>query len=262
MSKGLFSGTIAGVSSFLIFCLGIIYKVYEDFVYNYSTNIKNTFDITQLKDSMRVGRFFIFIALWILIIISNMLISSIVFNKKDFLNQAGTTTILYLGIVATTFVVIGIVPGLVEIFENTFGTFIVSTPPTAWIYKFTKTFDVFQSNYFKQDDMNIPFKYLLPMFNLRNFNGLFDTIKDTTNTGIIEDETKEVGNNAEPVMNFDFYFDFNRVCRDLSGDDKTTAAEIFKRDLYKICIAKQNAGHFVWVYIASIVTIMTTITLM
>lgn len=249
------------ISGLIVSCLGIIYKLYEGFVFNYSTKIKNTFDIAYLKDSMRVGRFFIFIALWFLLIICNISILSVVFNKQDVLNQAKITSILYLGIVATTFIVIGIVPGLVEIFENTFGTFIVSNAPTSWIYKFDKTFGVFQSTNFKQDDMNIPFAYLLPMFNLRNFDKLFNTINGTTNaiTPVIDNTTVSDTTTAiEPASNFDFYFDFNKVCRDASID-KSAASEIFKRELYKICLAKQNAGHFVWVSIASIITVLTTI---
>jgi len=293
---------IAIISASLVFCLGLMYKIYEDFIYNYATKVKDTFDVTRLLGEMRVGRFFIFIGLWALLIVFNMAIFSVVFSKRDFANQAKITSILYVGIVATTFIVIGLVPGLVEIFENTFGTFIVSTAPTSWIYKFEKTIDVFQSRHFKQEDFQIPFAYLMPMFNLRNYDKLFNEInehsikiKNAMNamTGgtapaaapaaapVVAESTQSVTDKIssavssaassaaeavgiapdEKMVDFDFYFDFDKVCRDAS-DDKAAASEMFKKELYKICLAKQNAGHFAWAYIASIVTILSTVAVM
>ena len=225
-----------------------------------------------------------------------MAIFSVVFSKRDFANQAKITSILYVGIVATTFIVIGLVPGLVEIFENTFGTFIVSTAPTSWIYKFEKTIDVFQSRRFKQEDFQIPFTYLMPMFNLRNYDKLFDEINEhsikikNAMTGgaplavapvvapepmqSVTDKLSSAVSSAassaaetlgiaadEKMVDFDFYFEFDKVCRDAS-DDKAAASEMFKKELYKICLAKQNAGHFAWAYIASIVTILSTVAVM
>jgi len=291
---------IAIISASLVFCLGLMYKIYEDFIFNYATKIKGTFDIAKLLGEMRVGRFFIFLGLWALLIVFNMAIFSVAFSKRDFTNQAKITSIIYVGIVATTFIVIGIVPGLVEIFENTFGTFIVSTAPTSWIYKFDKTIDVFQSRRFKQDDIQIPFTYLMPMFNLRDYDKLFDEISklsieikkemaggavvettpapapapksglETTGeevahalSAVVSNATKTLAGIGadEKMVDFDFYFDFNKVCRDAS-DNKTAASEMFKQELYKICLAKQNAGHFAWAYIASIVTILSTVAVM
>jgi hypothetical protein len=292
------SNMIAIISAALVFCLGLMYKIYEDFIFNNATKIKGTFDIAKLLGEMRVGRFFIFLGLWALLIVFNMAIFSVAFSKRDFTNQAKITSILYVGIVATTFIVIGIVPGLVEIFENTFGTFIVSTAPTSWIYKFDKIIDVFQSRRFKQDDIQIPFTYLMPMFNLRDYDKLFDEISklsieikkeskgvsggmlsgpapaepagpgpvqsvgDTLSTAVSNATTNLAGIGAdEKMVDFDFYFDFNKVCRDAT-DNKTAASEMFKQELYKICLAKQNAGHFAWAYIASIVTILSTVAVM
>lgn len=280
-----FANMIAIISASLVFCLGLIYKIYEDFIFRYATKIKGTYDIAKLLGEMRVGRFFIFIVLWALLIIFNMAIFSVVFSKRDFANQAKITSVLYVGIVATTFIVIGMVPGLVEIFENTFGTFIISTAPTSWIYKFNKIIDVFQSRHFKQPDVKIPFTYLMPMFNLRDYDKLFTQIQElsknemTGGTNNLSDSS--VSATAEPTysnvtdkildlilpdkteeeVDLDFYFDFNKVCRDAS-DNKTAASEMFKQELYKLCLAKQNAGHFAWAYIASIVTILSTIAVM
>lgn len=292
-----FANMIAIISASLVFCLGLIYKIYEDFIFRYATKIKGTYDIAKLMGEMRVGRFFIFIVLWALLIVFNMAIFSVVFSKRDFANQAKITSVLYVGIVATTFIVIGMVPGLVEIFENTFGTFIISTAPTSWIYKFNKIMDVFQSRHFKQSNLKIPFTYLMPMFNLRDYDTLFAQIKAlsieeaknkkevtggtnspsdssvTSTEAVYTDGAEMVSNTTSKILDFmrpdnheemvdlDFYFDFNNVCRDAS-DNKTAASETFKQELYKLCLAKQNAGHFAWAYIASIVTILSTIAVM
>lgn len=252
---------IAIMSALLAFCLGLMYKIYEGFIFNYAKNINKTYDIAKLAGEIRVGRFFIFLVLWALLIVFNMAIFSVAFSRTDYETQAKITSIFYLGIVATTFIVIGIVPGLVEIFENTFGKFIVSTAPTSLIYKFDKIIDVFQSEHFKQSDIKIRFDYLMPMFNLQNYNELFTEIVKQKNYRTATPTDSRHADTEEKMVEFDFYFDFDKVCRDVN-DNKTAASEMFKQELYKICLAKQNAGHFAWVYIASIVTILSTISAM
>lgn len=46
-------------------------------------------------------------------------------------------------------------------------------------------------------------------------------------------------------------------------DEKEDAAKNkFKNELFKLCFAKHNAGHFMWVYISSIVTMLSTVAVM
>jgi hypothetical protein len=187
-----------------------------------------------------------------------MVIFAVAFRKYDFLNQMKLTSILFVGIVATTFVIIDLIPGLVEIFGNTFGTFVISSFATSWIFQYNKIMKVFKSKLFRNDaDVIIPFDYLMPMFNV-------DTFEDTFNN--IAEASKKIQPNKESNENeekeaFDFYFDYNEMC---TGEDENedAAKNKFKNELFKLCFAKHNAGHFMWVYISSIVTMLSTVAVM
>lgn len=235
-----------------------MYRVFEEFVYKHAFVIKNTINIKELAGVLRVGKFGIFIGLWALLLIFNMVIFAVAFRKYDFLNQMKLTSILFVGIVATTFVIIDLIPGLVEIFGNTFGTFVISSFATSWIFQYNKIMKVFKSKLFRNDsDVIIPFDYLMPMFNV-------DTFEDTFNN--IAEASKKIQPNKESNENeekeaFDFYFDYNEMC---TGEDENedAAKNKFKNELFKLCFAKHNAGHFMWVYISSIVTMLSTVAVM
>ena len=163
------------------------------------------------------------------------------------------TSILYVGIVATTFIFIGFIPGLVEIFENTFGSFVISSFATSWIFNYNNVMKVFKSKLFKNtNDIVIPFDYLMPMFNIYTFGDTFGKIAhgDAVNNPKSGEVNEEL----------DFYFDYNAMHTegyDAKGDENK-----FRNELFKLCFAKHNAGHFMWVYIASVVTILSTVAVM
>ena len=232
------------VSVMFLFLMGILYRLYEEFIYKYAFSIRNTIDISELVGEMRVGRFGIFIGIWILLLIFNVAICTIVFGKCDYISQMKLTSILYVGIVATTFVLIGLIPSLVEIFENTFGLFVVTTRPMAWLFQYEEIMKVFQSKLFKgHKDIKVPFDSILPLFNIHTFKETFDAIaNDSAVTD--EDDGKE---------HYDFTFDYEKMC----AGDETDAKRQFRDALFKLCFAKYNAGHFAWAYIATIVTILS-----
>jgi hypothetical protein len=253
--------TVSVVAILFLGLLGIMYQIYQGFIFKYAFDIKKTIDITKLAGEMRVGRFGIFIGLWILLLIFNVAICMIVFGKCDYLNQMKLTSILYMGIVATTFVLIGLIPGLVEIFENTFGLFVVSKPPLSWSYKYNDVMNVFKSKLFSRTNpgIKIPFDSLLPMFNIRTFNDTFNDIDKESNrytSGKSEPEPVPADADSSTDEVFDFFFDYNAMCvDDTEGIDN--ARQAFKHALFKLCFAKNNAGHFAWVYIATIITILS-----
>ena len=238
------------VSILILFLMGILYKIYEDFIYKYAFAIKNTIDISELAGEMRVGRFGIFIGIWTLLLIFNMAICAIVFGKCDYVSQMKITSILYVGIVATTFVLIGLIPSLVEIFENTFGLFIVTTRPMAWLFQYKEIMKVFQSKVFKdRKDIVIPFDSLLPLFNIHTFQATFDAIAN--DSAPATDDGKE---------HYDFMFDYEKMCVSNETDEKDKGKDAqrqFRDALFRLCFAKHNAGHFAWAYIATIVTILS-----
>ena len=251
---------ISGISISLLGFMYIMYRVFQDYVYNYLFIVKKTLDISELAGEMRVGRFAIFLGLWLLIIIFNMSIFSVVFKNTDHPTQVKLTSIIYVGIVATTFIMIGMVPGLVEVFENTFGAFIISTFPTSWLFGYEKVMKVFKSKAFANNpEMKIPFGYLLPMFNINTFNDTFDAI-DRETTKYKDGENVPVDSN-DISEKYDFWFDYTQMCND-ENSEKLDSKDHFKNEMFKLCFAKYNAGHFMWAYIASIVTMLSTIAAM
>lgn len=239
---------VSVVSIMILFLMGILYRLYEEFVYKYAFSIRNTIDVSELAGEMRVGRFGIFIATWVLLLIFNMAICSVVFGKCDYLSQMKLTSILYLGIVATTFVLIGLIPSLVEIFENTFGLFVVTTRPMAWLFQYEDIMKVFQSKIFQtRRDIVVPFDSILPLFNIHTFQETFDAI---------DKDGKEA--NDDGSEHYDFMFDYEKMCAsDATGDAEKDAKRHFRNALFRLCFAKYNAGHFAWAYIATIVTILS-----
>jgi hypothetical protein len=253
---------ISVISIMLIFFLGVMYRVFEEFVYKYAFVIKNTINIKELAGVLRVGKFGIFIGLWALLLIFNMVIFAVAFRKYDFLNQMKLTSILFVGIVATTFVIIDLIPGLVEIFGNTFGSFVISSFATSWIFKYNKIMKVFKSKLFHNDaNVVIPFDYLMPMFNVDTFEETFNNIADESKQFRSKKEVSNGNEGDEKKELFDFYFDYNEICTD-EDENEDAAKNKFKNELFKLCFAKHNAGHFMWAYISSVVTMLSTVAVM
>ena len=256
------STTISVIAILFVFFLGVMYRVFEDFVYKYAFAIKNTINIQELAGVMRVGKFFIFLGLWALLLIFNMVIFAVVFRKYDFINQMKITSILFVGIVATTFLIVDIVPGLVEIFGNTFGSFIVSSFATSWIFQYEKIMKVFKSKLFHNDtNVVIPFNYLLPMFNVDTFEETFSAIAEESKQFRLKKEVAVDNVMSDGKEAFDFYFDYNEMCT-ADDENEDSAKKKFRNELFKLCFAKHNAGHFMWVYISSIVTMLSTVAVM
>lgn len=244
-------GPIFGCSIGLLFIIGILYRLYEEYIYKYAFYINYTIKMSDLAGHMRVGRFGIFIVIWILLLIANHFICTDVLEKIDFFTQMKLTSILYLGIGATTFVLIGLIPSLVEIFENTFGLFIVSTRPTAWMFEYQEIMKVFQSKFFKNaKDIAIPFDSILPLFNIHTFQNTFDAIHDDKDNILSNDDDDD-------NEHYDFYFDYSKMCVSEDAKEQDDAKQHFRDALFKLCFAKYNTGHFAWVYITTIVTMLS-----
>jgi hypothetical protein len=262
---------VSVVAVIFVGLLGVMYQIYQGFLFKSAFEIQKTINTDKLAGIMRVGRFGIFIGLWILLLIFNVAICMIVFGKCDVLNQMKLTSILYMGIVATTFVLIGMIPSLVEIFENTIGLFLVTRWPMSSAYRYNDIMGVFQSKLFPSDKsgISIPFDSILPMFNIHGFEETFETIDKESNrfandkknpvssdtTAPAPSGTPVTATPGTPVEVFDFWFDYSKMCLGEEGLDD--ARQTFKHALFKLCFAKNNAGHFVWAYIATIVTILS-----
>jgi len=158
---------------------------------------------------------------------------------NDPLNIFYVTTLFVFGIVGTTFVIIGNISSLVEVFENTFGFYLINS----FIYKLGNLTKIFKSKYFPNFD--IPYEILITRFDIASFHDILKSL-------IQNNEPKE--NPVKDELSNDFYVDLSKV--ELNETD-------IKNSLLKLVFVKNNAGHFTWAFIASVVAIllsMNTIT--
>ena len=109
-----------------------------------------------------------------------------------------------------------------------------------------------------QDDALL-FDNFIAMFNINTFNDTFDAI-DRETTKYKDGENVPVDSN-DISEKYDFWFDYTQMCND-ENSEKLDSKDHFKNEMFKLCFAKYNAGHFMWAYIASIVTMLSTIAAM
>lgn len=189
------------------------------------------------KEKLQVGRFWVFLCMWGLLIICNMTIQTLEFHNNDTLNQAKWTSIFYASIMTVVFVVLEFIPGFIEIFENTFGAYIIG-------FINNKVIRSFRSDAFPEAK-SISFNKLIPLFNLNNLDEAFDKIYART------DET-----DTDPTQE---QYDFTLVDDEYCPDGGTVdGRQLLKNDIFKLCFIKHNAGHFVWAILTSAVVILAT----
>jgi hypothetical protein len=233
--------------SVLFFVSAFIYYVINTFLYkNISTE---RYTNVPTKDGQNNGfwylfrskviesRFWTFVLLWGFVVFINIIMLSEVFKLKEPVNILTITSILFITIVGSTFFIIGNIPSLVEVFENTFGYFIINTffglkDTMKHIFK-TKQFDKTIEG--EDSKFEMPFNILITPFDIPKFNDMFDALP------------KEFDNET------DFYLN-----PDLTGEQ----LEDVRKNMLKLVFVKNNAGHFVWIYAASVITILATINTM
>jgi len=188
------------------------------------------------------GKLTIFIILWLLVYGMNVLIFDFVFDIKDTLNIFYISTMYFVGIVGSTFLIIGNIPSLVEIFENTIGYSVLCIP---FLYNMKKVASIFKSKHFTSREFDVPYGFLLTTFDLPSFHELFDKLKDGNS---INNQIDNANENTDGIET-DFYLDF-------SGDITERMA---RYNLLKMVLAKNNIGHMTWVLLGSYISIMLTI---
>lgn len=233
--------------SILFFISAFIYYVINTFLYknisterytNVPTKDGENNDFWYLFRSKVIeSRFWTFVLLWGFVVFINIIMLTEVFKIKEPVNILTITSILFITIVGSTFFIIGNIPSLVEVFENTFGYFVINTffglkDTMKHIFK-TKQFD----KTIQGEDANfeMPFNILITPFDIPKFNDMFDALP------------KESDNET------DFY---------LNPDLTEEQIEDVRKNMLKLVFIKNSAGHFAWIYAASVITILATINTM
>jgi len=229
----------------LFFILAFMYYVYEITIlpsilstdYTAEKREPQTLPLFSkvINNQFTSGRLSIFICVWIVIYLLNILIGDIIFHKSESLNIFYLTTIFVFGIVGTTFIIIGNIPSLVEVFENTFGYYLINS----FLYKLKNLMKIFKSKYFPNFD--IPYEILITRFDIPSFHDTLNSLIETNDNPKENPLTDELSN--------DFYVDFKSVDKEIVD---------IKNGLLKMVFVKNNAGHFTWIYIASVVSVLLT----
>jgi len=224
----------------LFFILAFMYYIYEITILPsilnniYTTEVSNPQVIPLFNKIIGVqftsGRLSIFICLWVVIYLLNLLIGDVIFKMNDPLNIFYITTLFVFGIVGTTFIIIGNITSLVEVFENTFGFYLINS----FMYKLSKFTKIFKSKYFPNFD--IPYEILITRFDIASFHDILSSLTQKNGPQENQDE-----------LSNDFYIDFSNL--ELSEED-------IKNGLLKLVFVKNNAGHFTWAFIASVIAIL------
>ena len=187
----------------------------------------------------------LFLVLWGIVYGMNLLIFDFSLGIKEPLNIFYMTSLYFFGLVGATFIIIGNIPSLVEVFENTLGYWLLGLS----YFNLTKTMKSFKSKHFtnitENEKFEIPFNVLLTTFNIYEFNETFTSfISEKNNNG----GNGNNGDNTTNDISADFYLDIH-------DDPKNN----YKNELLNLVCIKNSVGHFTWVYIASIISILLTI---
>jgi hypothetical protein len=247
------------IAFFILFILlAFAYFVYDKY-YLYNQLVSIAYNSTNFWDTFRTkiisGKFSIFLFLWATIVLLNILIYDIVFQKKDTLNVFKMTTLFVFGILGTTFIIIGNIPSLVEVFENTLGYSVLNLP---FLYGLSEKMKVFKSKHFQNSSYEIPFDILITSFDIPSFNDIYYSIQKSMD-GKLPFASSEQDKQHNDI-DMDFYIDYtqknggNIVENDISENiDKN-----IRDDLLQLTLVKNNVGHMTWTYIASVLSILLT----
>jgi hypothetical protein len=240
---------LVGMFLVLFIIVTILYFIYANFFLIDKLFQAPYYNITNFWRFYRApiisGKLSIFIILWLLVFGMNVLVFDFVFDIKDTLNIFYISTMYFVGIVGSTFLIIGNIPSLVEIFENTIGYSVLCIP---FLYNMKKVASVFKSKHFTSSEFDIPYGFLLTTFDLPSFNDLFDKLRDEGRKMKGQGQNNNANAKTDGIET-DFYLDFSE---DISE-------RMARYNLLKMVLAKNNIGHMTWALLGSFISVMLTI---
>lgn len=237
-------------------------------------NTWNNSTLLNILSKLRIGKFVLFILVFIVVTlillfgVYDLLMGG---KSENYSKVYGIISVCFFSTVFTTFILLELVPYLVDIFENTLGYLYICT---------TRTIDtsIFNNNCLGSEpengdnepaDNQISYKFLITIMSLFNMNTFIKKMVDNSSqpTAVIDESlhSTELPINALPTPlqkggdvgdtmpshKSKFYIQFNN--KELS--DKIKKIENFAN----LVLLKHNVGHFVWIYFASLVCTFTSI---
>jgi len=221
----------------------------------------------RFKGNMVASKVTVFGILWMVVFCLNLLLMDMVFKNNEYDNIFYVTTIFYWSIVGSTMLLIGNIPSLVDVFENTIGYSILGM-----FYNLKQIMSMFKNRNFKSDTLKMSYEFLITTFNIPSFHDYFDELCNQYPSN--EEYSGKTPISVEGRPKSDFYIDLNTWMVTDETQLKTLSAppgrpdtnkEINSRDslyarqeLLKCIVTKNTIGHFCWIYIASAVTVLCT----
>lgn len=181
--------------------------------------------------------FFIWGVLYLIVYLLNFIITDIRLSGELFLRIFFVVTLCFWGMTGPMYLAVSLVPSVVDVFENTIGYL--------WIIAFSNAREkmrIIRSRTYPS--FEIPGELLLTKFRMDNFNDMFSGLTkkkwDEDNTPKLSDE-----------IILDFYIDV---------DDNNHAKRIeVKETLMQLVRIKNKIGHMFWIYISSLIAMITSV---
>jgi len=211
---------------------------------------------TQISNILAVPYITLFLVIWMVIfgVIELIYKTEIISTNYSDTNLLYICTLYYVGIVGGTMLFINYIPSLMEIFENTIGMSMVGVMNSSLFVKamgniknrnFNETYKTADKERFR---LNTDTSFLLAGFSISNLNNQFEFLINQPKP--TAPPTPDIESNFYLDNLTDYVSDYNSVITDKDG---------LKTDLLYLILSKYTYGHFTWVYIASIVSILMTI---
>jgi len=216
-------------------------------------------DATQIANILAIPYSTLFFVLWMVIfgVIELIYKSEIINTNYDNTKLLYICTLYYFGIVGGTMLFINYIPSLMEIFENTVGMGMVKLLNNSIFEKAMSTIknrnfhNDYNDNDKKQFRLNTDTSFLLAGFSISNLNKQFKFLNE-------QPKQVDTKNNDSKQIKSNFYLDVTNEYE--SGHIEENTGDIgLKTDLLYLILTKYTYGHFTWVFIASVVSILMTI---
>lgn len=264
------AGFLTAVFLILFVIVGLIYYFNSNLLMMKQLMIQPFYTKEQFwqrfKGNMVASKVTVFGILWMVVFCLNLLLMDMVFQNNEYDNIFYVTTIFYWSIVGSTMLLIGNIPSLVDVFENTIGYSILGM-----FYNLKQIMTMFKNRTFKSDTLKMSYDFLITTFSIPSFHDYFDELCKQYPTN--EEYNNPISITDRPKS--DFYIDLNTWMVTDEEQLKTLSAppgrpdtnkEINSREslyareeLLKCVVTKNTIGHFVWVYLASAVTLLCAI---
>ena len=211
---------------------------------------------TRISNILSVPYITLFLVIWMVIfgVIELIYKTEIISTNYSDTNLLYICTLYYVGIVGGTMLFINYIPSLMEIFENTIGMSMIGVMNSSLFVKAMDTIKNRNYNYaYNKNDkerfrLNTDTSFLLAGFSISNLNNQFE---------FLNGQPKPTAPPPTDIKSNFYLADLTTYTSEYNSE--ITAEEGLKTDLLYLILSKYTYGHFTWVYIASIVSILMTI---